>query len=333
VLIPEAYGGGGMGISAASVILEAINRSGGSAFAAHAQMYTMGTILRHGSAAQKERYLPEIAAGDLRLQAFGITEADAGSDTTRISTTAVRDGDHYVINGAKVFISRFFHTDLLLLLARTSPFDPEKKTAGISTFLVDVREAGDAIKATPIRTMINHETTSLFIDDLVVPVDNLIGEEGRGFSYILSGMNAERILTTSGQLGGGFWFVDRAVEYARERVVFDRPIGQNQGIQFPLAEVHMELSAASAMRWRAIERFERGEQPAYEANTAKFLASRAQWAAANAAMTTFGGWGMTEEYGIERKFREARLSLVAPVSNNLVLNYVATKTLGLPRSY
>ena len=333
VLIPEEYGGGGMGISAASVILETINRSGGSAFAAHAQMYTMGTVLRHGSEQMKERYLPQIAAGKLRLQSFGITEADAGSDTTRITTSAVRDGDNYVINGAKVFISRFFHTDLLLLLTRTSPYEVERKTAGISTFLVDLREAGDAIQASPIKTMINHETTSLFITDLVVPAANLIGEEGKGFSYILSGMNAERILTTSGQIGGGLWFVDRAAEYAKERIVFDRPIGQNQGIAFPLAEAHLELSAASAMRWRAIERFERGEQPAYEANAAKFLASRAQWAAANAAMTTFGGWGMTEEYGIERKFREARLSLVAPVSNNMVLNYVATNTLGLPRSY
>jgi acyl-CoA dehydrogenase len=333
VLIPEEYGGGGMGISAASVVLEAINRSGGSAFAAHAQMYTMGTVLRHGSDAMKQRYLPEIAAGRLRLQSFGITEADAGSDTTRIKTSAVRVGDNYVINGSKVFISRFFHTDLLLLLTRTSPYDAANKTAGISTFLVDLREAGDAISASPIKTMINHETTSLFIDDLVVPATNLIGQEGKGFSYILSGMNAERILTTSGQIGGGLWFVDRAAEYAKERVVFDRPIGQNQGIAFPLAEAHLELSAASAMRWRAIERFEKGEQPAYEANAAKFLASRAQWAAANAAMTTFGGWGMTEEYGIERKFREARLSLVAPVSNNMVLNYVATNTLGLPRSY
>ncbi|TYQ10503.1 UNVERIFIED_ORG: acyl-CoA dehydrogenase [Gordonia westfalica J30] len=333
VLIPEEYGGGGMGISAASVILEAVNRTGGSAYAAHAQMYTMGTVLRHGTPEQKQRYLPEIAAGKLRLQSFGITEAEAGSDTTRIATTAVRDGDNYIINGSKMFISRFFHTDLLLLLARTSRYDPANKTAGISTFLVDVREAGDAIKASPVRTMVNHETTSLFFDDLVVPASNLVGEEGKGFRYILSGLNAERILTTSGQLGGGFWFIDRASQYAKERVVFDRPIGQNQGIQFPLAEAHIELSAASAMRWRAIEKFERGEQPAYEANAAKFLASRAQWAAANAAMTTFGGWGMTEEYGIERKFREARLSLVAPVSNNLVLNYVATATLGMPRSY
>lgn len=334
ILIPEEYGGGGMGISAASVVLETINRHGGSAYAAHAQMYTMGTILRHGNDEQRARYLPEIAEGRLRLQSFGITEADAGSDTTKIKTFARREGDEYVINGSKVFISRFFHSDLMLLLARTTPRDQvERKTDGISTFIVDLREAGDAITANPIRTMVNHETTALFFDNLRVPAANLVGEEGKGFSYILSGLNAERILTCSGQLGGAFWFLDRASQYANERVVFDRPIGKNQGIQFPLARAYVELAAASAMRWKAIEIFESGGQPGFEANTAKFLSSNAQWAAANAAMDTFGGWGMTEEYGIERKFREARLSLVAPVSNNLVLNYVATQMLGLPRSY
>lgn len=334
ILIPEEYGGGGMGISAASVVLETINRNGGSAYAAHAQMYTMGTILRHGSDEQRARYLPSIASGDLRLQSFGITEADAGSDTTSVKTFARRDGDSYVINGSKVFISRFYHSDLMLLLARTTPRDQvEKKTEGLSTFIIDLREAGDSIVAKPIRTMVNHETTSLFFDDLRVPAENLVGEEGKGFSYILSGLNAERILTCSGQLGGAYWFLNRASQYSTERVVFDRPIGSNQGIQFPLAKAYLELSAASAMRWKAIEIFEAGGQPGFEANAAKFLSSNAQWAAANAAMDTFGGWGMTEEYGIERKFREARLSLVAPVSNNLVLNFVATKMLGLPRSY
>ncbi|MDQ1105693.1 acyl-CoA dehydrogenase family protein [Nocardioides zeae] len=334
ILIPEEYGGGGMGISAASVVLETINRHGGSAYAAHAQMYTMGTVLRHGSDEQRQRYLPQIADGSLRLQSFGVTEADAGSDTTQIATFADRDGDDYVINGSKVFISRYFHSDLMLLLARTTKrADVENKADGISTFIVDLRTAGDAIKASPIKTMVNHETTALFIDNLRVPAANLIGEEGKGFSYILSGLNAERILTCSGQLGGAYWFLDRAAQYANERVVFDRPIGKNQGIQFPLAQAYVELSAASAMRWRAIDLFEAGEQPGFEANSAKYLSSKAQWAAANAAMDTFGGWGMTEEYGIERKFREARLSLVAPVSNNLVMNYVATKMLRLPRSY
>jgi len=334
ILIPEEYGGGGMGIGAAAVVLETINRHGGSAYAAHAQMYTMGTVLRHGSAEQKAKYLPKIATGELRLQSFGVTEADAGSETTKISTSAVRDGDEYVINGAKVFTSRFFHTDLLLLLVRTTPYaEVERKTDGISTFLIDLREAGDAISASQIPTMVNHETVALFIDNLRVPADSLVGEEGKGFKYILSGMNAERILTASGQIGGGYWFVDRAAQYGTERVVFNRPIGQNQGIQFPLAQACIELTAASSVRWRAVERFERGEQPAYEANAAKFLASRGQWAAANAAMDTFGGWGLTEEYGIERKFREARLSLVAPISNNMVLNYVAERVLKMPRSY
>ncbi|MBO0804617.1 MAG: acyl-CoA/acyl-ACP dehydrogenase [Nocardiopsaceae bacterium] len=334
ILIPEAYGGGGLGMVEAALVLETINRSGGTAVSAHAQMYTMGTVLRHGSEEQKRRYLPKIASGELRLQAFGVTEPDAGTDTTRIRTSAVRDGDEYVVNGGKIFTSRFQHSDMMLLLVRTTPYEAvRKKTDGISTLLVDLREARDQIEVRPIRTMQNHETNQLFFNDLRVPAENLIGEEGKGFRYILSGMNAERILTCSEMLGDGFWFVDKASKYASERVVFGRPIGMNQGVQFPIAQAYAQLEAAAVLRWKAAVMFDDGLQPAFEANAAKLLASQSSWAAANAAMDAFGGYGMTVEYGIERKFREARLPLVAPISNNLVLAYIGQNVLGMPKSY
>jgi alkylation response protein AidB-like acyl-CoA dehydrogenase len=334
VLIPEEYGGGGGTISDAALILETINRSGGSGAVAHAQMYTMGTVLRHGSAEQKQRYLPGIAAGDIRMQAFGITEPDAGSDTTRISTFARREGDGYIVNGGKIFTSRFQHSDLMLLLVRTTRYeDVAKKSDGLSVLIVDLREAGGAIEVRPIKTMLNHETNQLFFDNLRVPAANLVGEEGKGFRYILSGLNAERILVSSEWLGDGHWFIERASAYASEREVFGRPIGANQGVQFPLAQAYAQLEAASLMRWKAAARFERGEQPGFEANAAKLLASQANWAAANAAMDAFGGYGLATEYHIERKFREARLPMVAPVNNNLVLAYIGHSVLGLPKSY
>lgn len=334
VLIPEEYGGGGGTITDAALILETINRAGCNSVATHAQMYTMGTVLRHGTEEQKRRYLPGIADGSLRMQAFGVTEPDAGSDTTHISTFARREGDHYIVNGGKIFTSRFQHSDLFLLLVRTTRYeDVERKSDGISVLIVDLREAGDSITVRPIRTMVNHETNQLFFDDLVVPVENLVGEEGRGFRYILSGMNAERILVCSEWLGDGYWFVEQASRYAGERVVFGRPIGANQGVQFPLAQAYAQLEAASLMRWKAAAAFDRGEQPGFEANAAKLLAAQANWAAANAAMDTFGGYGMTTEYDIERKFREARLGMVAPVTNNLVLAYIGHSTLGMPKSY
>lgn len=333
-LIPEEYGGAGLGITEACVILEEINRSGGNAAACHAQMYTMGTLLRHGSDEQKRKWLPGIASGELRLQAFGVTEPDAGSDTTKISTFAEKRGDRYVLNGKKVFISRVQHSDLMVLLARTTRLeDVEKKTRGLSVFLVDLREAGDQLRVRPLRTMINHETNELFLDDLEVPEENLIGEEGRGFRHILSGMNAERILLASESVGDALYFADRASEYAGERVVFDRPIGKNQGVQFPVARAYVRTRGAAALRDRAAELFDAGEACADEANMCKLLASEAAWEAANAAMDTFGGYGLAEEYGIERKFREARLYLVAPVSNNLVLGYVGQHILGMPRSF
>jgi acyl-CoA dehydrogenase len=334
ILIPEEYGGGGLGIAEACVVLETIDRSEGTAVAAHAQMYTMGTVLRHGNAEQKRRYLPGIASGKLRLQAFGVTEPNAGSDTTRIQTTAVREGDRYVVNGQKVWTSRVQHSDLMLLLVRTTPYeDVQRKTDGLSVLLVDLREAGDHITVKPIRTMENHETNEVFIKDLSVPAENLIGEEGQGFRYILSGMNAERILLASEVLGDGYWFVERASRYASERVVFGRPIGMNQGVQFPLAQAYAQLEAASLMRWKAAALFDAGEQPGFESNAAKLLASQATWAAAQAAMDTHGGYGLAEEYGIERKFRESRLFLVAPVANNLVLAFIAHNVLGMPKSY
>jgi alkylation response protein AidB-like acyl-CoA dehydrogenase len=297
-------------------------------------MYTMGTVLRHGSAEQKGRWLPGIASGALRLQAFAVTEPDAGSDTTRITTFAERKGERYIVNGKKIFISRVQHSDLMVLLARTTPRDEvEKKTHGLSVFVVDLREAGDSIEVRPVDTMINHGTNEIFFDNLEVPVENLIGEEGKGFSYILSGMNAERILLASESIGDSLFFIDRSTKYANERVVFDRPIGQNQGIQFPIAGAYIRTQGAMAVRDRAVELYDTGESCGAEANMSKFLASEVAWEAANVAMDTFGGYGMAEEFGIERKFREARLYLVAPVANNLVLSYVGQHVLGLPRSF
>ena len=333
-LIPEEYGGMGLGIREASVILEEINRSGANSAACHAQMYTMGTVLRHGSEEQKQRFLPGIASGELRLQAFAVTEPDAGSDTTRIRTFAERRGRRYVVTGQKVFISRVRQSDLMILLARTTPLDEvEKRTGGLSAFIVDLRAAGDALRVKPIDTMINHESCEVFFDGVEVPAANRIGDEGRGFRYIMSGMNAERILLASESVGDGLYFVDRASEYARSRRVFDRPIGANQGVQFPIADAYMDVRAAAAVRDQAAQDFDAGETRGDGPNMAKYLASRAAWKAANAAMDAFGGWGMAAEYGIERKFREARLYLIAPVANNLVLSHVATHVLGMPRSF
>ena len=333
-LIPEQYGGSGLGMLEAGIILEEINRSGANAAACHAQMYTMGALLRHGSDEQKQRYLPRLASGRLRLQSFGVTEPDAGSDTTRIKTFAERRGDRYVVRGRKVFTSRVQHSDLLMLLARTTPAeDVERKTDGISVFLVDLHAAGASLQVNPIRTMVNHETNELVFDGVEIPEENRIGEEGKGFRYILSGMNAERILIGSESLGDGYYFIDRATRYACERVVFNRPIGQNQGIQFPIAKAYMAIEAARLVRDRAAQLFDAGQQAGAESNMAKYLASEAAWEAANAAMTTFGGYGFAVEYDIERKFREARLPIVAPVSNNLILSYVGEHVLGLPRSY
>jgi len=334
-LIPEAYGGGGSTLTEASIILEEINRSGGNAAICHAQMYIMGTLLRHGSPAQKEQYLPQIAAGQLRLQAFGVTEPDAGSDTTRIRTAALRQGDHYLINGQKIWTSRVAHSDLMLLLARTTPLEQvEKRTRGLSIFLIDLRTAvGNGVTIQPIPTMINHHTAQVFFDNLRVPVANRIGEEGEGFRYLLDSLNAERILIAAECIGDGDWFVERAVNYAKERIVFDRPIGQNQGVQFPIAKAHINLRAADLMRFQAATLFEQGQPCGAEANMAKLLAADAAWEAANATLQTFGGFGFAREYDIERKFRETRLYQVAPISTNLILSYVAQHVLGLPRSY
>lgn len=336
MLIPEEYGGGGADIRDAAVVLEQLERNGCHAGAARAGMYTMGALLRHGSDEQKQRFLPRIAAGELRLQSFGVTEPDAGSDTTRIKTFAVRDGDDYVVNGNKIFISRVQHSDLLLLLTRTKKReDAAKPSDGFTVLLVDLRAAIESgqIQATPIRTMVNHETNELAIRDLRVPVANRIGEEHKGFKVILSGMNSERVIVTSEYIGAGFYLLDRAVQYAKEREVFGRPIGQNQGIQFPLARAYAQLQAASLMRWRAAEMYAAGENPRFEVNGAKLLASEALWAAADAAFDTFGGYAAAEEYGIERKWREARLPRTAPISNNLVLAGIAHGTLGLPKSF
>ena len=333
-LIPEEYGGMGLGVREACVILEEINRSGGNAAACHAQMYTMGTLLRYGSDEQKRRYLPGIASGELSLQAFAVTEPDAGSDTTRIRTFAERRGDRYVVNGQKVFISRVRQSDLMVLLARTTPIDEvQKRTAGLSVFIVEVRDAGDALRVNPIDTMINHESCEVFFDGLEVPAANRIGDEGRGFRYIMSGMNAERIMLASESVGDGMYFVDRASDYASARKVFGRRIGENQGVQFPIADAYMDIRAAAAVRDEAAREYDSGETRGEGPNMAKYLASRAAWKAANVAMDTFGGWGMATEYGIERKFREARLYMVAPVANNLVLSHVATHVLGMPRSF
>jgi acyl-CoA dehydrogenase len=332
-LIPPQYGGAGLGVLEAGIILEEINRSGGNAAACHAQMYIMGTLLRYGSEAQKSRYLPKIAGGELRLQAFGVTEPNSGSDTTQLQTTAVRNGDRYVVNGQKVFISRVLQSDLLLLLARTTPVDQVKRrTDGLSVFLVDLRET-EGLTVRPIRTMINHATNQLFFDDLEVPAENLIGEEGQGFHYILDGMNAERVLIASESIGDGRWFVERAVGYSSSREVFGGPIGRNQGVQFPIAKAHMAVEAADLMRLKAARLFDAGEPCGAEANMAKYLASEAAWEAANACLNTHGGYGFAAEYDVERKFRECRLLITAPVANNLVLAYVGQHVLGMPRSY
>ncbi len=334
-LIPEDYGGSGLNMTEASVILEEINRSGGNAAPCHAQMYTMGTLLRHGSEEQKRRYLPKIARGELRLQSFAVTEPTTGSDTTRLKTMAVRQGNEYVVNGQKVWISRVQHSDLMLLLARTTPLDQIKRRSdGLSVFLVDLREAaGNALTVRPIRNMMNHETNELFFDNLRIPAENLIGEEGQGFRYILDGMNAERILIAAECIGDGYWFIQKATGYAKERVVFDRPIGKNQGIQFPIARAYVNVEAANLMRFRAASLFDAGEPCGAEANMAKLLAADASWEAANVAIQTHGGFGFAAEYDVERKFRETRLYQVAPISTNLILAYLGEHVLGLPRSY
>jgi acyl-CoA dehydrogenase len=335
-LIPTEYGGAGLGIAEASIILEEINRNGGNSATAHAQMYIMGTVLRHGSAEQKQRYLPPIARGELRLQAFGVTEPDAGSETTRLKTVAVRRGDCYVVNGQKVWTSRAEHSDVLLLLARTTPYEQlQDKTRGLSVFLVDLRQAVERgqIDIRPIQTMLNHHTTELFIQDLEVPVSNLVGEEGMGFRYIIDGWNAERILIAAESIGDGRWFVERAAHYASERVVFGRPIGANQGVQFPIAQAHARLEAADLLRYKAAWLFDCRLRCGAEANMAKLLAAQAAWDAANACLDTHGGYGFAVEFDVERKFRETRLYSVAPINNNLVLAYVGQHVLGMPRSY
>ncbi|HEU4341214.1 MAG TPA: acyl-CoA dehydrogenase family protein, partial [Candidatus Binatia bacterium] len=333
-LIPEEYGGTGLGITEASIILEEINRSGGVATPCHAQMYTMGTLLRHGSEEQKRRYLPKIASGELRLQAFGVTEPDAGSESTRIQTSATRQGDRYIINGQKIFISRVRQSDLMLLLARTTPYDQlQDKTKGLSVFIVDLREAKGKLEVKALDLMINHHTNAVFFDGVEVAAENLIGQEGMGFRYIIDGWNAERILVAAEAIGDGRWFVERAAKYASERIVFGRPIGSNQGIQFPIAHAHSHIEAADLVRYQAATKFDRKEKCGAEANMAKLLASEAAWEAANACLTTHGGYGFAVEYDVERKFRETRLLTIAPVSNNLVLAYLGQHVLGMPKSY
>jgi acyl-CoA dehydrogenase len=334
-LIPQEFGGSGLGLAEASVIMEEINRSGGNAGACHGQMYNMGTLLRHGSAAQKARWLPPIARGELRLQSMGVTEPGSGTDTTRITTTAVRKGERWVVNGQKVWISRVQHSDLMILLARTTPLaDVPKKSEGLSIFIVDLRDAvGHGLALRPIPNMVNHETHELFFDNLEIPHENLIGHEGQGFRYILDGLNAERTLIAAECIGDGRWFVDKVSAYAKERVVFGRPIGQNQGVQFPIAEAHIEVEAADLMRWEACRRFDAHEPCGAQANMAKYLAAKASWEAANAALQFHGGFGFACECDVERKFRETRLYQVAPISTNLILSYIAEHVLGLPRSF
>ena len=334
-LIPEQYGGAGLPLGAGAAILEEMQASGGNSGACHAQMYTMGTLLRHGSEEQKQKYLPQIAEGKLRLQAFGVTEPTSGTDTGALKTTAKLDGGHYVINGQKIWTSRAEHSDLMILLARTTPLnDSMKKTAGLSVILVDMREAiGNGLTIRPIRTMMNHATTEVFFDNLRVPVENLIGEEGKGFRYILSGMNAERILIAAECIGDAKWFTKKSVDYAKDRNVFGRPIGRNQGVQFPIAKAYANTRAAELMVREAIRLYEAGENPGAEANMAKMLAADAAFEAANACVQTHGGFGFAEEYDVERKFRETRLYQVAPISTNLILSYLSEHTLGLPRSY
>jgi acyl-CoA dehydrogenase len=334
-LIPEEYEGLGLSLTETTIILEEINRSGGNAQPAHAQVYVMGTMLRHGSEQQKREYLPKIASGQLRLQAFGVTEPEAGTDTTSLRTTALRDADHYVINGRKIYISRVQHSDLIILLARTTPLDQvTRKSEGLSVFLIDLREAaGNGLTVKPRRVMINNETNELLFENLSIPASSLIGEEGRGFRYILDGMNAERILIAAECIGNGRWFVDKATRRATERFVFGRPIGQNQGIQFPIAQAHISVEAADLMRFRAAELFDGSEPCGAEANMALLLSADASWEAANVAMQTFGGYSYDAEYDVERKFRETRLFQVAPISTNLILSYVGEHVLGLPRSF
>ncbi|KVR21890.1 acyl-CoA dehydrogenase family protein [Burkholderia ubonensis] len=334
-LIPQEYGGSGLGLTEASVIMEEINRAGGNSGACHGQMYNMGTLLRHGSAEQKQQYLPKIASGELRLQSMGVTEPTTGTDTTKIKTTAERKGDRYVINGQKVWISRVRHSDLMILLARTTPLsDVKKKSEGMSIFIVDLHHAiGHGMTVRPIPNMVNHETNELFFDNLDIPAENLIGEEGQGFRYILDGLNAERTLIAAECIGDGYWFVDKVSQYVKDRVVFGRPIGQNQGVQFPIARAFVNVEAASLMRFEAARRFDAHEPCGAQANMAKLLAADASWEAANACLQFHGGFGFASEYDVERKFRETRLYQVAPISTNLILSYVAEHILGLPRSF
>jgi len=334
-LIPEEYGGSGLGLTEASVIMEEINRSGGNSGACHGQMYNMNTLIRHGSEDQRRRYLPRIASGELRLQSMGVTEPTTGTDTTQLKTTAVRKGDRYVINGQKVWISRVQHSDLMILLARTTPLaEVAKKSEGLSIFLVDIKAAmGAGMEVRPIPNMVNHETNELFFDNLEIPAENLIGDEGQGFRYILTGLNAERALIAAECIGDGYWFTDRVTTYVSERRVFGRPIGQNQGVQFPIAEAFIEIEAANLMRYRACALYDAGQPCGTEANMAKYLAAKASWEAANACLQFHGGFGFACEYDIERKFRETRLYQVAPISTNLILSYVAEHVLGLPRSF
>lgn len=334
-LIPQEYGGSGLGLTEASVIMEEINRCGGNSGACHGQMYNMGTLLRHGSEAQKQKYLPQIASGAWRLQSMGVTEPTTGTDTTKIKTSAVKKGDRYVINGQKVWISRIQHSDFMILLARTTPLaEVTKKSEGMSIFMVDLREAEKkGMTVRPIPNMVNHETNELFFEDLEIPAENLIGQEGQGFKYILDGLNAERTLIAAECIGDGYWFMDRVTQYVKDRNVFGRPIGQNQGVQFPIAESFIELEAANLMRWKACELFDRHEAMGAQANMAKYLAAKASWEAANVCLQFHGGFGFACEYDVERKFRETRLYQVAPISTNLIYSYVAEHLLGLPRSF
>ena len=334
-MIPEVYGGSGLSLAEASVVMEEINRSGANAGHCHGQMYNMGTLLRHGSKEQKDRYLPKIARGELRLQSMGVTEPTSGTDTTKLRTTALRKGDRYVVNGQKVWISRIQHSDLMILLARTTPLaEVRKKSQGLSVFLVDLHHAiGNGLTVKPIRNMVGHETNELFFDNLDIPAENLIGEEGSGFRYILDGLNAERILIAAECVGDGYWFIDKVSAYAKERIVFDRPIGQNQGVQFPIARAYVNVEAASLMRFEAARKFDAEEDCGAEANMAKLLAADASWEAANACLQFHGGFGFAQDYDVERKFRETRLYQVAPISTNLILSYLAEHVLGLPRSF
>ena len=334
-MIPAEYGGAGLGLTEATVIMEEINRSGGNSGAVHGQMYNMGTLLRHGSQAQKDKYLPAIAAGELRIQSMAVTEPTTGTDTTKLRTTAVKKDGRYVVNGQKVWISRVQHSDLMILLARTTPLaDVKRKSEGMSIFIVDLHHAIDnGLTVRPIPNMVNHETNELFFDNLEIPEENLVGVEGSGFKYILDGLNAERTLIAAECIGDGHWFIDRAVKYANERIVFDRPIGKNQGVQFPIADAYIEIEAANLMRWKSCALFDAHQPSGAEANMAKYLAAKASWEAANVCIQTHGGFGFANEYDIERKFRETRLYQVAPISTNLIFSYVAEHLLGLPRSF